>query len=54
MSRVKLKKSGISEAYNGMTGVCFDNDSYGRAIQLVAEEERARASQEDKEVCSPH
>lgn len=47
MSRVKLKKSEISEAYNGMTGGCFDNDSYGRAIQLVAKEQRA--SEEGKE-----
>lgn len=37
----KLKKSEISEAYNGMTRVCFDNDSYGRAIQLAAKEQRA-------------
>lgn len=43
----KFKMSEISETYNGMTRVCFDNDSYGRAIQLAAKEQRA--SQEGKE-----
>jgi len=43
----KFKMSEISETYNGMTRACFDNDSYGRAIQLAVKEQRA--SQEDKE-----
>lgn len=32
-----------------MTEVCFDNDSYGRAIQLAAKEQRASK----EESCSP-
>jgi len=34
-----------------MTDVCFDNDSYGRAIQLSTKEQRAL--EEDKEARFP-
>lgn len=44
----KFKMSEISETYNGMTRACFDNDSYGRAIQLAVKEQRA--SQEGKKL----